>query len=221
MAFASQINWIKNYIRYPSGIKSSKKDKIHKIELNLGNFDKTKLKLKNIISRKSYKFTSDGFTLSSGIKSNHYFNMKRTMLDDRGIRLVAEAFIIEYVIPYKITAVGGLESGAIPLLTSLVAYSPNLLKGFYVKKKVKEHGDKKLIEGNLDKDDRILIVDDVITSGGSLKSAIEILKENNFVNICMIAALLKRKYPKKRPIEYLSEELNIPWKCLFEEEEFY
>jgi len=57
----------------------------------------------------------------------------------------------------------------------------------------------------------------VITSGGSLATAIDVLKERKITKICMIVALLKRKYPGKRPID----KLGIPWECLFEEEEFY
>jgi orotate phosphoribosyltransferase len=111
--------------------------------MNLDNIDSLRLKLKNIIRERSFKVGKDKeFTLASGIKSKYYFNLKKTTLNFEGRFTVASLFMYEFIIPNKITAVGGLESGAIPLAGMIVDFSPLFLdtplEGFYVKKSVKK-----------------------------------------------------------------------------------
>jgi len=85
-----------------------------------------------------------------------------------------------------IQAVGGLEIGAIPLGTSISDYAysgspPQILRTFVVRKQVKDHGLGKRIEGAIRPGDHALIVDDVLTSGGSLLKAIHSAREANLV----------------------------------------
>ena len=144
--------------------------------------------IKQMIKKKSFKQDYvNKFTLASGKKSAFYFNIKSTILTPEGGDLVAKLFILKFIEKYNIQAVGGLESGAIPVISQISAISLNFgkkpVKGFYVKKKTKEHGDKNLIEGALkpsDKDLNIMVVDDVITEGGSISKAIEVLRDNGY-----------------------------------------
>lgn len=115
------------------------------------------------------------FTLASGRKSNYYINGKLSTLDSRGAYLVARIFLamIADDVP---DAVGGLTLGADPIvgaMLSLAGMEDLPLKGFIVRKATKDHGTKSLVEGPLVEGDRAVIVEDVITTGGSSLAAIE------------------------------------------------
>lgn len=115
--------------------------------------------------------------LSSRARSQMYFNLKPTMLHPRGAYLSAEAFLT-LIRPEKVRFAGGLEMGAVPMLGSLAALSEMHgapLGTFFVRKKPKAHGTKELIEG-LGPDEtlagaRVMIVDDVATTGNSILEA--------------------------------------------------
>ncbi|MBC7985923.1 MAG: orotate phosphoribosyltransferase [Sphingomonadaceae bacterium] len=145
-----------------------------------GRRDADRRELLAIVKARSFK-TGD-FTLASGKRSNLYFNMKPTMMDPRGAELVALAFlaIIEAV---DAEYVSGLEIGAVPSIGSIAALSSTMgkpVRTTFVRKAAKEHGTRELIEG-LGPDEslagkRVLVVDDVATSGGSILQAIEAVR---------------------------------------------
>jgi orotate phosphoribosyltransferase len=119
------------------------------------------------------------FTLASGRKSNYYINGKLSTLDAEGAYLTARIFMamIADDVP---DAVGGLTLGADPIVGSMLALAgleDLKLKGFIVRKATKDHGTKSLVEGPLAKGDRVVIVEDVITTGGSSLQAIAAVKE--------------------------------------------
>jgi orotate phosphoribosyltransferase len=128
-------------------------------------------------------FARGDFTLSSGKKSSLYFNMKPTMMAPEGAYLSARALLrrARQLAPEYI---GGLEMGAVPIVAALAAMSFGEgapLKTFFVRKKPKEHGTKLLVEGlapgeTLDKR-RVVVVDDVTTSGASTLKAAEAARE--------------------------------------------
>ncbi|MGH6877913.1 MAG: orotate phosphoribosyltransferase [Rhizomicrobium sp.] len=128
-------------------------------------------------------FRRGRFTLSSGAQSEMYFNLKPTMLNPRGARLCAAAFL-KFVAAEKTDFAGGLEMGAVPMLGSLAALSEmqaTPVKTFFVRKKPKAHGTKELIEG-LAPDEtlaaaRVMIVDDVATTGNSILDAARAARE--------------------------------------------
>jgi orotate phosphoribosyltransferase len=114
------------------------------------------------------------FTLSSGEKSNRYFEGKLLTLHPEGSCLIGEA-IYNILTSIEIDAIGGLIIGAIPIATavSMLSYQKGRpMPAFIVRDKQKEHGTKRLIEGHLKEGQKVAIVDDVITYGGSVERAI-------------------------------------------------
>jgi orotate phosphoribosyltransferase len=116
------------------------------------------------------------FILSSGEKSNVYFDCRRVTMSSEGAYLIGK---IIYKMTKNLTSiglVGGMESAAIPIITATVLeyYRQGLpLEGFYVKKERKHHGTKRQVEGILDQNWQTLIVDDVVTTGNSIGKVIE------------------------------------------------
>lgn len=117
------------------------------------------------------------FTLASGKKSSYYIDGKKTTLDSRGAYLVARTFLamLSDGVP---DAVGGLTLGADPVIGSMLALAGMEdmdLRGFIVRKEAKSHGTRSRVEGRLKKGDRVVVIEDVVTTGGSAMSAIEAL----------------------------------------------
>jgi orotate phosphoribosyltransferase len=118
------------------------------------------------------------FTLASGRESDLYLNLKPTMMDPRGAHLCAKAFLAR--VPPGTDYVGGLEMGAVPVISALAAVSDiegQPVKTFFVRKSAKDHGTKEVVEGLMTGETlagkRLLMVDDVATTGGSVIKAIE------------------------------------------------
>src|SRR5438874_13359312 len=101
----------------------------------------------DIIKRRSFRRGS--FTLSSGRESSLYFNLKPTMMDPRGARLCAAAFLSR-IRAQAADYIGGLEMGAVPVIGSLAAISDledRPVRTFFVRKAAKAHGTREVIEG--------------------------------------------------------------------------
>jgi orotate phosphoribosyltransferase len=118
------------------------------------------------------------FTLSSGKKSNYYLDCKLTTLDPEGALLTGYC-VLELVdeMGVKPDAIGGLSMGADPLVTAagvVSAIEKRPLPGFLVRKKAKEHGRQKQLEGmESPRGKKVVIVDEVCTTGGSTEEAID------------------------------------------------
>ena len=138
--------------------------------------NKMKKRLGEIILERSFKYSENPpFTLASGKKSNYYFNCKPTTLDPEGMNLIG-AIIFNMLKDSDITAAGGLTLGADPIANALsvISYQKGKpIKSFIVRKDIKDHGTKSAIEGNVLRGEKIVIIDDVITTGGSTIIAIE------------------------------------------------
>ena len=134
----------------------------------------------------SFKWDPDtGFTLTSGLKSPFYVDCRSLMAHPGSRRLVAN-LAYEALRPVDFDCLGGLEIGAISIATSIsdfafAAQPPRTWRTFVVRKQVKDHGLGKLIEGAVRSGDRALIVDDVLTSGGSLLKAIAAARQAGLV----------------------------------------
>ena len=126
----------------------------------------------------SHSFKTGEFTLASGRTSNYYINGKLTTLDARGAYLVGRMFLAMMADDVP-DAVGGLTLGADPIvgaMLSLAGLEDLALRGFIVRKQTKEHGTRSLVEGSLREGDRVVIVEDVVTTGGSSLQAIAAVK---------------------------------------------
>lgn len=131
-------------------------------------------RLKDILKQKSILIGD--FTLASGKKATYYIDARLTTLDAEGLFLTGKIFLYELIKDPEINGVGGPTMGADPIVGSIIAQSHILAKhlyGFLVRKEQKKHGTGKLIEGNLREGDRVVIVEDVVTTGGSVINAIK------------------------------------------------
>jgi orotate phosphoribosyltransferase len=138
-------------------------------------------RLADIIRARS--FGRGEITLASGRKSDFYFNLKPTMLDAEGASLLAE-LTLDALISEKIDYVGGLEMGAVPIAGAIAQLSfmrGDPIQAFFVRKKPKEHGAKLTVEGLARGESlqgkRVVIVEDVTTTGGSALKAVEVVRE--------------------------------------------
>jgi orotate phosphoribosyltransferase len=140
------------------------------------SIDEMRERLGGIILERSFRYSDNPpFTLASGRQSNFYFNCKPTTLDPEGMNLIG-SIIFDMVKESEITAAGGLTLGADPIANALsvISYQKGRpIKSFIVRKDVKNHGTKSAIEGNVQAGEKVLIIDDVITTGASTIMAIE------------------------------------------------
>ncbi len=135
-----------------------------------------------------------GFTLSSGEKSEVYIDAKRTVYSSVGMELIGFAFYQELQ-NAPIDAVGGLTLGAdgIAMATALICSMRNkMLDVFVIRKEPKKHGTRKWIEGGVKKGADVLIVDDVVTTGASIITAVERAREEG-LNVRKAMALVDRE----------------------------
>jgi len=158
--------------------------------------DKEKLnRLKEIILEKSFKYCEEPcFKLTSGAISQYYFDCKQTTLDPEGAYLVGEA-LYDIVKDWPIKGAGGLTLGADPMGAALMhtAYKyGRKIYHFIVRKEKKKHGTSRWVEGVWKKGDDVVILDDVVTTGGSVIKAIERAKEDG-LNIYGIIVLVDRE----------------------------
>ena len=168
-----------------------------------------KLRLLKILREKSVSYGN--ITLSSGKTSSYYVDSKLTTFDPEGFCLVGK-LVLEIIKDKdeEISAVGGLTMGADPIAISTIVAAFNekhALKGFSVRKKPKSHGKGKLIEGNLDIKDKVVILDDVITTGSSTIKAIEAVREFG-CNIIMVVTLVDRREGGTEKIEKLGYDVH-------------
>lgn len=132
-------------------------------------------RLKEMILQDAFQFSDAPiFKLVHGGTSQFYFNCKRVTLDPEGQYLIGN-LIFELIRDLNVQAIGGLTLGA-DAIANAVSYTSWLehkaIQSFVVRKKQKDHGAVNLIEGKVKAGDRVVVLDDVITTGGSTLQAI-------------------------------------------------
>ena len=142
----------------------------------LGRSDPRRDRLRRIIEEKSL-ITGRTFTLASGRTSSFFLNLKQTMLDPEGANLLAD-LILDVMEDRGIHNIGGLEMGAVPLVSAVCtkSFGRYPVNAFFVRKGVKDHGAAQLIDGHLEEGAEVLIIDDVVTTGGSAIQAADAVK---------------------------------------------
>lgn len=154
---------------------------------------------------KELSYEEGEFLLKSGKKSNYYIDARETTLNPEGMYLTGLLIYREVKKLGPLSAVGGVSVGADPLVcaTVLHAYEKgDPLKGFFIRKEPKGHGRNLWIEGgkNLKKGERVAILEDVVTTGGSSLRAVEIAEKEG-LKVIGVIALLDRKEGAKEAIE--------------------
>ena len=169
-----------------------------------------KLTLIKILAEKSLKVSKEPeFLLASGQKSNFYVDCKMTTLFSRGLPLVGE-IIFERIASLNIKGIGGLTLGADPIATAtaMVAGQRGIdLVSFVIRKESKKHGLMKWIEGGMTSGDRVVIIDDVITTGGSAIKAIDKAEEAG-LEIVKVIVLVDREEGGRENIQKRGYEVE-------------
>jgi len=129
-------------------------------------------------------------TLTSGATAQYYVDVKRAILRPAGFRALG-ALVAGYARTWEATAVGGLTMGADAPACSALAGGADV-KAFFVRKEAKAHGLQRKVEGPpLEPGERCLIVEDVVTSGGSTVQAIEAVRGAGF-DVCGVVSVVDR-----------------------------
>ena len=134
-------------------------------------------RLRQLISRKAVIYET--VQLSSGGTSHYYIDCRVIATDPEGAFLVAE-IILDMLAGEDVAAVGGPTMGADPIVGA-VCYASQCrnqpLPGFLVRKEPKKHGMQKMIEGHLPEGEPVVVVEDVVTKGGSVLEAVEKVRD--------------------------------------------
>jgi len=133
------------------------------------------------------------FKLASGRESTYYCDGKLVSFAPEGAALIADAVLHEIDRVGGIVAVGGMDMGATPIVSAVAMRSFQLgrpLPSFIVRKEVKGHGTKKEIEGLVPQQpSRVVVIDDVVTTAGSVIQAIEVIRRAGHTVALAIAVL--------------------------------
>src|SRR5215831_2884658 len=146
-------------------------------------------------------FRLGDFKLSSGGKSDYYIDCRTTTLDARGAKLTGQVFLHEIQARgWKPQAIGGLTLGADPIVVAVAVVSGNI-SGFLVRKAEKEHGMGQRIEGFCHPGARVVIVDDVCTTGASTVQAIRAAREFGFQVIGVMCLVEREEAGGRQAVE--------------------
>lgn len=153
--------------------------------------DETRSALIALVKQRSFQRGAE-VKLASGRTSSFYFNMKPTMLHPQGAHLIAR-LILARIAGRGAELIGGLEMGAVPIAAAVAAVSHAEgapIRAFFVRKQAKEHGTQSLVEG-LAKGEtlagrRVVIVEDVTTTGGSAIKAAQVVQGEGAVVVAVV-----------------------------------
>ncbi|MHB1424429.1 MAG: orotate phosphoribosyltransferase [Gemmataceae bacterium] len=158
-------------------------------------------------------FQRGTFRLASGLTSDYYIDGKMVEAFSESAHLIGEV-LYERTKDLGIDALGGLEIGAVPLTTAaVISYHLHgrKMEGFWVRDKAKLHGTRKVVEGNLKPGARVVILDDVITTGGSADKAIQEVKAIG-CEVVLVLALVDRLQGAEK---LFKDEGIAPYQAIF------
>ncbi len=180
-----------------------------------------KKRLIELVAERTFKFTDKPtFKLASGKMSNYYFNCKPTTLNAEGMYLIGHLLydMIRQQKKWKPKGIGGLTLGA-DALSNAIAYTSYIksdpLESFVVRKEPKKHGTMLWVEGNVREGDRVVITEDVITTGGSTIKAIDRARKCG-LKVLGVVVLIDRQEGGREAIEKL-----VPVRTLLTKEEIF
>ncbi|MBQ7585638.1 MAG: orotate phosphoribosyltransferase [Desulfovibrionaceae bacterium] len=150
-----------------------------------------KKSLAELLLKLSYR--EGDFILASGKRSDYYFDCRVTALNAQGSWLIGKLFNL-VLKDHPIKGVAGMTMGADPLVSSTTVLSQETsrpLHGLLVRKQAKDHGTSQFVEGlgNFKEGDKVAVLEDVVTTGGSVLKACERLKAANLEIDCILAIL--------------------------------
>lgn len=160
-----------------------------------------KAELIQVIKEKSL-ITGVTRVLTSGRTSTYYIDAKMTTLDPKGAQITAR-LILDVLKEFEVDAIGGYTLGADPIVGAVAALSVDTgrpLPAFIVRKEPKKHGERKMIEGPFKPGWRVVIVDDVVTTGGSTLKACQAVEDEGG-KVVLALALVDRLEGGKKNIE--------------------
>ncbi|MDD2284907.1 MAG: orotate phosphoribosyltransferase [Paludibacter sp.] len=167
-------------------------------------------KLAHLLLEKSYM--EGDFVLTSGKKSDYYFDCKQTALHPEGGFLIGTIFLDMIKTHTGIQGVGGMTLGADPLVSSVSVLSHVQgmpLPGFIVRKTSKGHGTDQYLEGlkNFSAGDRICMLEDVVTTGGSLITACQRVEDAGLV-VSQVLCVLDREQGGREALQHVGYDLG-------------
>ena len=177
----------------------------------VGNIKGMKDRLLELVLEKSFQYAEEPrFKLVSGGVSNFYFNCKPAMLDPEGKELIGR-LVFAKIKDLQISGIGGLELGSVPIsgavsLISQLEGKP--LKEFIVRKEEKDHGIPAKMEGEFAPGEKVVVVDDVITTGGSTIKAIEAVEKLGLIVIKVVVLVDREEMNGKQNIQKLCPEVE-------------
>jgi orotate phosphoribosyltransferase len=170
--------------------------------------DDIRERLISLLLEKSFGYSEEAtIKLASGKMSNYYIDCRKTTYSPEGQYLVGN-IIFEMIKDQKIDAIGGLTMGADPISCS-VAFASHINKrdigSFAIRKERKEHGMQRQVEGNVKEGDRVVIIDDVITTGGSTVKAIEAARREGLDIVKVIVLVDREEGGKEELLKHVSK----------------
>lgn len=167
--------------------------------------DRRRQQLLELLKEKSYRYSPDKpFKLASGRESPYYVDCRPTTHSAQGLALIGEV-LFEMIRDLGVEAIGGLTMGADPIahavaLTSSLQGKP--INAFSVRKEAKEYGTGRRVEGDVRPGEKVVIVEDVITTGGSTIQAITAAREFG-LQVVKVIVLVDRQEGGREAVEQL------------------
>jgi orotate phosphoribosyltransferase len=171
-------------------------------------------RLLSIIARRSV--LRGEFRLTSGRSSNFFIDLKKTMFDPEGAALLAD-LLFEMIRTDDVDCIGGMETGAIPLVAALClrSWPEKPLAGFFIRKEAKGHGTDQRIDGLLNPEARVILFEDVTTTGGSALRAAHEAGRNQCTILKVITVV-----DRLEGAEENFRSAGIPFEALFTRSDF-